>query len=49
MARLQQLGDILGMNQMEVASVHQDLSEQAFKQQARDLGLARQICTICSA
>ncbi|KAI8462392.1 MAG: hypothetical protein J3K34DRAFT_448722 [Monoraphidium minutum] len=36
MARLQQLGDILGMNQFEVASVHQDLSEQAFKQQATD-------------
>jgi len=33
MTRLQHLGDILGMNQFEVASVHQDLAEQAFKAQ----------------
>jgi hypothetical protein len=39
MLRLQHLGDILGMNQFEVASVHQDLSEQAFKAQARFTGV----------
>lgn len=33
MTRLQHLSDILGMNQFEVATVHQDLSEQAFKAQ----------------
>jgi hypothetical protein len=36
MQRLQHLSDVLGMNQLEVAAVHQDLSEQAFKAQAQD-------------
>jgi hypothetical protein len=31
MTRLQQLGDLLGMNQMEVAAVHNDLAEQAYR------------------
>lgn len=37
MARLQALGDILGMSQAEVAAVHGDLAEQAFRVQAQDL------------
>ncbi|GBF94257.1 110 kDa translocon of chloroplast envelope inner membrane [Raphidocelis subcapitata] len=37
MLRLQHLGDVLGMNQFEVAAVHQDLSEQAFKAQAQEV------------
>jgi hypothetical protein len=32
--RLAQLGDILGLNQMEVATVHQGLAEQAYRSQA---------------
>jgi len=32
-ARLSQLGDLLGLNQMDVMKVHQDLAEQAFKGQ----------------
>ena len=31
--RLSQLGDILGLNQLDVMKVHQDLAEQAFKGQ----------------
>ncbi len=31
--RLSQLGDVLGLNQMDVMKVHQDLAEQAFKGQ----------------
>jgi hypothetical protein len=38
MARLQQLGDILGMTQFDVAAVHQDLSEQAYKSQVGEGG-----------
>lgn len=34
-ARLSQLGDILGLNQMDVNGVHQGLAEQAFKQQVQ--------------
>jgi hypothetical protein len=33
MNRLQQLGDILGMSQLEVNAVHTDLAEQAYKSQ----------------
>jgi hypothetical protein len=33
MARLQQLGDVLGMGAAEVAAVQQELSEQAFRTQ----------------
>ena len=32
-ARLSQLGDILGLSQVDVNSVHQGLAEQAFKEQ----------------
>eukprot|EP00271_Cylindrocystis_brebissonii_P002637 TRINITY_DN13403_c0_g1_i1.p1 TRINITY_DN13403_c0_g1~~TRINITY_DN13403_c0_g1_i1.p1 ORF type:complete len:1135 (-),score=312.95 TRINITY_DN13403_c0_g1_i1:1036-4398(-) len=35
--RLSQLGDILGLSPGEVAMVHQDLAEKAFKQQAQTL------------
>lgn len=34
-ARLSQLGDILGLTQMDVYGVHQDLAETAFKQQVQ--------------
>ncbi|KAF6255592.1 hypothetical protein COO60DRAFT_1641425 [Scenedesmus sp. NREL 46B-D3] len=37
MNRLQQLGDILGMSQLEVNAVHGDLAEQAYKSQPGDL------------
>eukprot|EP00249_Psilotum_nudum_P019718 c27384_g1_i1 orf=318-3365(-) len=33
--RLGQLGDLLGLNAMEVAAVHKSLAEQAFRQQAQ--------------
>lgn len=35
-ARLSQLGDILGLDQMQVSTIHRDLAEQAFKAQVRD-------------
>lgn len=35
MARLNQLGDILGMSVVEVNAVHKDLAAQAFRQQVR--------------
>ena len=38
MARLGQLGDILGMTPLEVRAVQQDLAGQAFKQQVRGSG-----------
>ena len=34
-ARLSQLGDLLGLSQMDIYGVHQGLAEQAFKNQAR--------------
>ena len=34
--RLSQLGDILGLSPIDVMKVHQDLAEQAFRQQARN-------------
>lgn len=34
-ARLSQLGDVLGLTQMDVYQVHQDLAEQAFKSQVQ--------------
>ncbi|KAI8475724.1 MAG: hypothetical protein J3K34DRAFT_517150 [Monoraphidium minutum] len=37
MTRLHQLADILGMSAAEVATVHQDLSEQAFRAQAQEV------------
>jgi len=37
MVRLQQLGDLLGMTQVEVAAVHNDLAEQAYRSQAQDV------------
>jgi hypothetical protein len=37
MTRLQQLGDLLGMNQLEVAAVHNDLAEQAYRNQAQEV------------
>mmetsp|Transcript_30974 Transcript_30974/g.68639 ORF Transcript_30974/g.68639 Transcript_30974/m.68639 type:complete len:1037 (+) Transcript_30974:146-3256(+) len=37
MARLSQLGELLGMNQMEVAAAHQDLAEEAYKSQATEV------------
>ncbi|KAF8060559.1 SULTR2 [Scenedesmus sp. PABB004] len=37
MARLQQLGDLLGMGMPEVAAVHNDLAEQAYRSQAQDV------------
>lgn len=43
MTRLQHLSDILGMNQFEVATVHQDLSEQAFKAQ---VGVFMIVCCV---
>lgn len=36
-ARLQQLGDVLGLNQMEVSTVHQGLAEQAFRMQVQSV------------
>jgi len=36
MNRLTQLADILGMSQIEVAAVHGDLAEQAYKSQVGD-------------
>lgn len=36
-ARLAQLGDVLGLTQLEVASVHSDLAEQAFKSQVQQV------------
>ena len=33
--RLQQLGDILGLNPMEIAGIHSNLSERAFREQAK--------------
>jgi len=35
--RLAQLGDILGLNQFEIGSVHQGLSEKAFRSQAEQM------------
>lgn len=35
--RLQQLGSILGLDIMQTATVHQDLSEQAFRQQVSQI------------
>ncbi|KIY96976.1 hypothetical protein MNEG_10986 [Monoraphidium neglectum] len=37
MVRLQHLGELLGMTPVEVAAVHEDLSEQAFKSQAQEV------------
>ena len=34
-ARLAQLGDVLGLSQIDVATVHQGLAEQAFRQQVQ--------------
>ena len=34
-ARLSQLGDILGLNPLEVSSVHSQLAEQAFRNQVQ--------------
>ncbi|KAL6774241.1 hypothetical protein ACKKBG_A24285 [Auxenochlorella protothecoides x Auxenochlorella symbiontica] len=36
-ARLAQLGDVLGLTQVEVATVHSDLAEQAFKSQVQQV------------
>ncbi|KAL4860244.1 hypothetical protein ACK3TF_000429 [Chlorella vulgaris] len=36
-ARLSQLGDILGLSQMDVGQVHQGMAEQAFKQQVQSV------------
>ena len=36
-ARLGQLGDVLGLTQVEVSQVHQQLSEQAFKMQVQQI------------
>lgn len=36
-ARLSQLGEVLGLSQMDVYGVHQDLAEQAFKQQVQSV------------
>jgi hypothetical protein len=41
MARLQQLGDILGMGADEVAAVQEELAEAAFRAQVRALDRAR--------
>ena len=35
--RLAQLGDILGLTQLDVASVHTGLAEQAFRQQVQSV------------
>jgi hypothetical protein len=46
MARLNQLGDILGMSSAEVNAVHRDLASQAFRQQVRLLSVC--VCCVCA-
>lgn len=40
-ARLSQLGDILGLNVMEVGQVHKELAEQAFRNQVSSVQTQR--------
>jgi len=43
-ARLSQLGDVLGLQQFEVAHVHSELAEQAYRQQVSICPLPARLC-----